>query len=426
MPETQRAAYLLLSCLPRFREIEAQGCQFSRERQAGRSAPKENAGKGEAMTYKRGGVYWYKFRWTLKLKDGARESYLVRKSARTSTVKRAREAEEEHRRALRLGLVHPADPWPKPKPQTPQVPTLREFNKQFLAFVGVQKKSGTARFYKVCANRLLCFSALADALLPEITGEAVSKYAHWRRSTSPEDSVLTVNGELRTLRRMLNLAHEWGLLSQTPTIHELPGGKGRDRVISFAEEAQYLAAASRTVRDAAIMASDTGLRPNSELFPLEWSNVQLESTQDAPQGFIHVTQGKTDAATRNMPLTPRTREMLLARRQLVNGSKYVFPGPGKSGHLSTIQHAHEKAIRDAGLQPFEFYCWRHTFGTRCAESGMDKFTLARLMGHSSPRVAERYYIHVTEPHVMTGFERFLNYHAGKLVDAVPKQTDRVQ
>lgn len=153
------------------------------------------------MTYKRGGVYWYKFRWTLKSQDGSKESFLVRKSARTSNVKRAREAEEEHRRALRLGLVHPADPWPKPKPQTPQVPTLREFTKQFLAFVAVQKKQGTARFYRVCANRLLCFSALADGLLPEITGEAVSKYANWRRSTSPEDSVLTVNGELRTLRR---------------------------------------------------------------------------------------------------------------------------------------------------------------------------------------------------------------------------------
>jgi integrase len=378
------------------------------------------------MTYKRGGVYWYKFRWTLKAQDGLSENYLIRKSARTSNVKRAREAEEEHRRALRLGLVHPAEPWPKPKPQTPQVPTLREFTKQFFAYVAVQRKSGTARFYRVCANRLLRFSALADALLSEITSEAVSKYTHWRRSTTPENSVVTVNGELRTLRRMLNLAQEWGLISQTPNVHELPGGKGRDRVISFAEEAQYLAAASRTLGDAAIIAADTGLRPNSELFPLEWSNVQLETTQDAPQGFIHVSQGKTDAATRNLPLTPRTREMLLSRRQLVDGSKYVFPGPGKSGHLTTIQHAHEKAIRDTGLKPFEFYCWRHTFGTRCAESGMDKFTLARLMGHSSPRVAERYYIHVTELHVMTGFERFLNYHARKLVDAVPKLTERVQ
>src|SRR6185437_14157458 len=72
---------------------------------------------------------------------------------------------------------------------------------------------------------------------------------------------------------------------------------------------------------------------------------------------------------RNIPLTPRTREMLLARKQSGEKSRFVFPGPGTSGHLTTIQHAHERTIRDAGIKPFEFYCWRHTFGTRCAESG---------------------------------------------------------
>ena len=376
--------------------------------------------------YKRGGKYWYKFRWTIKRTNEVSENYVIRKPARTANLKRAREVEEEHHRALRLGLVHPSEAWPKPKLKAPQIPTLRGFADQFKKYVEVQKKAGTARFYRIARNRLLQFSPLADAVVSEITSELVSKYSHWRKAISPKGSVLTVNGDLRTLRRMLNLAHEWGLLPQTPSIHELPGGRGRNRVLSFPEEAKYLSAASVTVRDVAILAADTGLRPNSELFLLEWSNVQLDSTQEAPQGFIHISGGKTEAATRNMPLTPRTRDMLLARKQSAKGSKYLFPGPGKSGHLTTIQHAHETAIRDAGLEPFEFYCWRHTFGTRCAESGMDKFTLARLMGHSSPRVAERYYIHVTEPHVMTGFERFLNYHARKLIDAVPKHTDRLQ
>jgi integrase len=128
--------------------------------------------------------------------------------------------------------------------------------------------------------------------------------------------------------------------------------------------------------------------------------------------------------------------MLLARKQLMIGPKenqracgelkYVFPGEGNSGHLTTVQHAHERAIREAGLEAFEFYCWRHTFGTRCAESGMDKFSLARLMGHSSPRVPERYYIHVTEPHVMTGFERFTAYQTAGLVTAIKQQTVKVQ
>jgi integrase len=388
------------------------------------------------MLYKRGGVYWYKFRWTVKVQDGARENYLIRKSARTANLKRARDVEEEHRRNLRLGMIHPADPWPAPKQQAPQVPTLRAFSKQMLSFVKVQKKAGTHRFYEICTNRFLRFSSLADAVLSDITGELVSKYAQWRRSTSPDESVLTVNGELRTMRRMLRLAHEWGLITQTPTIHELPGGKGRERVISFAEEVLYLSKASQTVKDAAMLAVDTGLRPNSELFRLEWSNVHLECAQDAPQGFLHVPDGKTDAATRNIPLTPRTREMLLARKQLLVGPKdnkrpcgelkYLFPGVGNSGHLVTVQHAHERAVRDAGLEAFEFYCWRHTFGTRCAESGMDKFSLARLMGHSSPRVAERYYIHVTEPHVMSGFERFANYQATGLVNAIKQQSDRLQ
>jgi integrase len=59
-------------------------------------------------------------------------------------------------------------------------------------------------------------------------------------------------------------------------------------------------------------------------------------------------------------------------------------------------------------------CWRHTFGTRCAESGMDRHTLAKLMGHSSPRITEKYYIHVTEPHLSSGFDRFMAYQAKRL------------
>ena len=57
---------------------------------------------------------------------------------------------------------------------------------------------------------------------------------------------------------------------------------------------------------------------------------------------------------------------------------------------------------------------------------MDKFTLARLMGHSSPRVAERYYVHVTEPHVTAGFERFMKYQAGKMIDSFPATTKQIQ
>jgi hypothetical protein len=57
---------------------------------------------------------------------------------------------------------------------------------------------------------------------------------------------------------------------------------------------------------------------------------------------------------------------------------------------------------------------------------MDRFSLARLMGHSSPRVAERYYIHVTESHVAAGFGKFVDYQARNIIEVASGVTKLVQ
>jgi integrase len=111
-------------------------------------------------------------------------------------------------------------------------------------------------------------------------------------------------------------------------------------------------------------------------------------------------------------------------------SAFVFPGAGNAGHVISFQHPHEKAVKDAELVPFEFYCWRHTFGTRAAQSGMDRFSLARLMGHSSPAVAARYYVHVTETHVAAGFGKFVEYQTRNVAEGIaaafPQGSEAVQ
>ena len=98
--------------------------------------------------------------------------------------------------------------------------------------------------------------------------------------------------------------------------------------------------------------------------------------------------------------------------------------------MISLQHPHEDAIEEAKLQPFEFYCFRHTFGTRAAQSGMDRFSLARLMGHSSPAVAARYYVHVTETHVAAGFGKFVEYHTRNVAEGIaaafPEASEAVQ
>jgi len=359
------------------------------------------------------------------------ENFRIRQTAKTQNKNDAKNVENEHRRALRLGEIHPNDAWPKPATSGP--PIFRAFAKEFLKYAEAHTKAGTRTFYGVCLDRLLTFAAIADAPLDAITGDVVSRYARHRQEVA-KNSAVTVNGDLRTLRRILHLAVEWGRMPHAPAIHELPQPKGRERVLSFAEEALYLAKASDNLRDATILAVDTGMRPNSELFPLKWADVDLTVRPESPNGVIHIQQGKSDAARRSVPLTPRAAEVLQRRKKeaeaMPKQSAFVFAGAGNSGHIVSMQHPHEEAITDAGLGSFEFYCWRHTFGTRASQSGMDRFTLARLMGHSSPSVAARYYIHVTETHVAAGFGKFVEYQtentAKGLAEAFPEASEAVQ
>jgi len=128
------------------------------------------------------------------------------------------------------------------------------------------------------------------------------------------------------------------------------------------------------------------------------------------------------SAQRSLPLTPRAAEVLQRRKKEAEAKAkqhlFVFPGTGNSGHITSLQHPHAKAIEGAKLDSFEFYCWRHTFGTRAAQSGMDRFSLARLMGHSSPAVAARYYVHVTETHVAAGFGKFVEYQERNVAEGI--------
>jgi hypothetical protein len=235
-----------------------------------------------------GNTYWYKFNFTVQAGD-EKVSYLIRKSAKTANKRHAQEVAEEHHRALRLGLIHPLDEWPRPAAPAEKAPSVKEFSARFLDFAKLHVKESSHRFYETCVNRVLLRKELALAPLDQVTATVIADYK--QHMLDQQKSVTSINGDLRTIRRMLRLAHEWGVISRSPVIHELPGGKGRERVISFDEERRYLEAAGWNLRTLARLAADTGLRPNSELFCIEWQNICLEQIPTAPLGYLRVVDG---------------------------------------------------------------------------------------------------------------------------------------
>jgi integrase len=374
------------------------------------------------MIRKRGGVLWYRFRWTVKNPDGTKEHYRIERPAKDCNKTKARALEADHKKALKEGKVRPSDPYPAtpaPAAPAPAPMTLREYADVLIRHVKLRRKPRTAQFYRECVERIERFPALALAPLDSVKIGTIRAYVDWRRTNRKGNSLWAINGELRTLRRILRFAAENELIARAPTIRTLDGCKSRDRVLSPKDEVAYLAKASGDLAVAEVIGIETGLRPDSELFLLKWENVTSAG--------IRVMDGKTDAAARLVPLSPRAKGILEARQSLAKGSPYVFPSPtSKSGHLMTLKKPHYRACREAGLKRFPIYTWRHTFGTRCAESGVDRYTLARWMGHSSPSITDRYYVHISARHEVAGFERFVEHTERLRAEAFRPASESVQ
>lgn len=360
------------------------------------------------------GAYWYKFMWNGKL---------IRESTKQSNDKVARQIEAAHRTALAKGEVGIREP--------KSIPTLREFCS------GRVEPWARARFENTCPKNWLWFRTgiraltkyvpLADTSLDEITSEVASDFAAHRLREGMEIS--TANNSLRVLRRILNLAVEWGSLESALKFKTLPGEHRRERVITLEEEARYLAAAPEPLASIATVLADTGMRPE-ECFRLRWDNVTWLNGRN---GALLVTHGKTAAARRVIPMTPRVRTALESRWDAAGKPEegWVWPAGTRAGHVepSTLRKQHSNAFRtiaeeaarlnERPVRPFVLYSLRHTFLTRLGQSGCDVWTLARIAGHSSINISARY-VHPSEDAVLDAISKLGGHKIGHSQNEAPQ------
>jgi integrase len=279
--------------------------------------------------YKRGEVYWYKFMW---------KGELVRESTKQGNDKVARQMEAAHRTSLAKGEVGIRDKKP--------VPSLKEFcDRRFEPWA-------KAAFERTCRNnwywfragirRLVAFEPLAKATLDEITNETVAGFAVHEQTrlqnrgmdASEEKrgmAISSINSSLRVLRRALSLAVEWGLLEASPRLALLPGEHHRERVVTREEEIRYLSAAPDLLADVATVLADTGIRPD-ECYRLRWEDLTWANGRN---GSLLVANGKTAAARRVLPMTPRVRTVLESRWNATGRPPegWLWPAPTTSGHI---------------------------------------------------------------------------------------------
>jgi integrase len=408
--------------------------------------------------YKRGVVYWYKFMW---------HGEMIRESTKQGNDKKARNIESAHRTrlskqedarkdaCLRLKcpevlLCDECEKWFNAEEAIQEgthtfcsdscgaawtkrhtrVPTLAQFLElDFLPYIRASftEKIKTAEYYAYGAA-LLIEADMGSLRLDEITSQHAAAFI----ARQSRLSASTMNCGLRTLRRALNLADQWGKIDRAPKLTLATGERQRERIVTEVEFAAYIDLCRQPWLDVATLIRYEGICPG-ECHELRWEHVLL----NGHGGMIQIIKGKTKARRRVLPMTAEVYGALKERHEAQGRPSvgWVFPAGSVSGHLeqsaAKIQHAdalkklgaasaaykawekegsngewqeaviaatkleadyvarHAEAIK-AGVKPFEPYCLRHTALTRLAESGCDAFTLARIAGHSSITITQRY------------------------------------
>jgi len=220
------------------------------------------------MIYKLTGRKYYRVKFQFK-------GETIHKCTRVTDAKTARGIESRIRSELARGNWGILELKP--------APTLKEFlTKDFLPFTRTRfsSKVKTLDYYEYGADRL-CTSDLANLRIVEITGKHATQFAS-RNSTL---AASTINCGLRTLRRALNLAFEWGRLDGPVRIPLAKGERQRDRILSDAEIKLYLDSCRQPWKDAATLILGTGMRPG-EVYQLRWELVLLNGSG----GLIQVSE----------------------------------------------------------------------------------------------------------------------------------------
>ena len=192
----------------------------------------------------------------------------------------------------------------------------------------------------------------------------------------------------RTLRRMLALAVEKDYAPSAPRIH-LVRERRRKAIYLPKLEKQMLETATQPLKDIATICFDTGMRPD-EVVRLEWAHILWD------RRLIYVDHGKTAHSTREVPLSDRVRDALLARLKAAPSGRWVFPSKRKKGFPIRSDSGPVKQFRKLrallGIpKELVLYSARHTFGTELMRKSKGNIKLVQeIMGHESMHTAALY------------------------------------
>lgn len=340
----------------------------------------------------------------------------IQHSTKQGNPRVARQMEAAFRTALAKGEVGITERKP--------CPSLSGAVKEFLNWSAQQHRGHERTYTRYCVSSRALLRYFKDTVVDRISPADVEKFKVWRSAQAGQRTgrtlrPATVNRELACLKAVFNYLIKGDVLNSNPVsrVKLLAEDNEQMRVLSFEEQSQYLAAASGTLCDVAVLILETGMRPD-EVYRIRRENVHLEA------GYIFNPYGKTKAAKRKVRLTVQAARVIAHRLSTCSGP-YIFPHADDPNRpIPKVNNAHDRAVKRSGIRPFRLYDLRHTFATRAAMAGIDLVTLAAMLGHARIQMVLRY-AHPTDEHKIEAVKRLEQFNATRQAEEGKLQADIV-
>ena len=331
--------------------------------------------------YRRGDVWWYKFRFAGRM---------VRESSKSASKTVAKDAERIRRRELE-------ESWNQIKKRS-LPPLFSVAADEWTTSVNPHVAERTQEIYDV-ALRCHLKPALGALLLCDIDARRIASHQAGRKSEGA--SARTLNKELQVLRQILKRYKLWANLQGDVKFERESDHIGK--AMTEEQETGLTAACESNplLRAVVSLAVNTALRKN-EIRMLCWRQIDLI------QRTLTVGRAKTEGGSgRTIPLNNVAYTALVrwaSRFPEAKPEDYVFPSCEAAGierehpdteridpsrPIKSWRSAWRRARKDAGLN-IRFHDLRHTCITKLAEGPASEQTLMSIAGHLSRKMIEHY------------------------------------
>jgi len=267
-------------------------------------------------------------------------------------------------------------------------PTLKPIQKVKIS-EAFQKYIDTCTIHKCTKNQkveTMYFEILGDFLkdekafhIDEVTRFHMEKF---EALLLKKQKASSVNRRFNTFKHFFNQMVEWEHIRENPckTLKKRREEKNPHLVWDEKDFHKFLKSTSGIYNKIFQFLWLTGCRP-MEVKNLKWTDVNHD------EGLLTLKCGKNAGVSRTFPITDDLSKLL---HNIKLDSLFVFSDNKTQVSNDLLYHYCKTRLHDLGLKKYTVYGLRHTFGTKLADSGVNVFLIAHLMGHSKIETTRRY------------------------------------